>query len=37
MYFKKEHLSVGANAFLDKLIQDSQSRSKTRKKMNEND
>ncbi len=42
MYFKKEHLSVVANAFFeihftDKLIQNSQSRSKTRKKMNEND
>lgn len=41
MYFKKEHLSVVANAFfrlfLDKLIQNGQSQSKTRKKMNEND
>ncbi len=31
MYFKKEHLSVVANAFLDKLTQNSQSQSKTRK------
>lgn len=37
MYFKKEHLSVVANAFLDRLIQNGQSQSKTRKKMNEND
>ncbi len=37
MYFKKEHLSVVANAFLDKSIQNSQSQSKIRKKMNEND